>query len=179
MELNDDLFLHEKVWYSKVCKAAREVGLDWLRLCAAAEVLSDGNPRARNLDWDFIEEYIGPNNPVFSTMYDEQSRPSMDIIDRGTRWGLFQITGQVAIDNGHTGQLVNLTTPENNIKVICHLLIKNIKKVEIELEENPLLETTESIQHMAEERLGWPVELIDEKVNELKMQISNLLTFGD
>jgi hypothetical protein len=178
--MNDELFLFDRLWFPKVFKIAREAGLDWIRMCAIIEVLSNGDPRTRNLDWGFINEFMGSESPVFGPMYYDNGEPSIDIIDKGTRWGLFQIIGQVAVDNGHTGQLVNLTVPENNIKVACYLLVKHINDIEAKLrKEFKPGEEPESIQKMAEKELGWPVDLIDEKVRELKAQMTNLLTFGD
>jgi hypothetical protein len=37
----------------------------------------------------------------------------------------------------------------------------------------------ESLQRAAEKSLGWPVEEIDLKVAELKIQMTNLMAFGD
>jgi hypothetical protein len=122
MESSDELFLFDRIWFPKVFKIARESGLDWLRMCAAAEVLSDGEPRARNIDWLFIEENLGLDNPVFTSFYDEYEKPSAEIIDRGTRWGLFQIHGEQAIRFGHSGKLVNLIDITKNIQVACHLM---------------------------------------------------------
>jgi len=173
--MNDELFLFDRTWFPKVFKCARESGLDWLRMSAAVEVLSDGDPRKRVVDWNFINEFISSESPVFSAMYDEDGQASADIIDRGTRWGLFQIIGQQAIDFGHVGRLVNLTIPENNIKVICHMMANLINMAE----EKSMGISEESYQRIAERQLGWPVDSIDAKVSELKIQMGNLLTFGD
>ena len=175
MEINDELFLFDRVWFPKVFRIARESGLDWIRMCAAAEVLSNGDPRARNIDWAFINEYIGADSPVFSAMYDQDAQPSADIIDRGTRWGLFQIIGQRAFDFGHTGRLVNLIDITKNTQVACSIMVELINRLESNL-QNP---AEESLQRIAEKSLGWPVDEIDLKVSELKTQMENLLTFGD
>jgi hypothetical protein len=173
--MNDELFLFDRLWFPKVFKIARESGLDWLRMSAAAEVLSDGDPRKRVIDWDFINEFIPSDSPVFSAFYDENGQPSADLIDRGTRWGLFQIIGQQAIDFGHTGRLVNLIEYTKNIQVVCYMMVELINKAE--QESKGMAEA--SLQRIAEKQLNWPVDQIDKKVAELKIQMGNLLTFGD
>lgn len=176
MEINDELFLFDRVWFPKVFKIARESGLDWLRMCAAAEVLSNGDPRTRIVDWDFISTYMGPDSPVFSPMYDQEERPSADIIDRGTRWGLFQIVGQRAFDLGHSGRLVNLIDITKNTQVACSIMVELINRMG---DTADCGENGESLQKLAEVSLGWPVDLIDQKVSELKAQMEGLMTFGD
>ena len=173
--MQDELFLFDRIWFPKVFKYAREAGLDWLRMCAAAEILSDGDPRKRVIDWNFINEFIPSESPVFSTMYDVDGQPSADLIDRGTRWGLFQIVGQQAIDFGHSGRLVNLIDITKNVQVICNIMTNIINMAE----EKSMGISEESYQRIAEKQLNWPVELIDSKVSELKVQMGNLLTFGD
>src|SRR6185503_3386919 len=104
IETIEDLFLLDKIWMSKIFSTARETGLDWLRMCAAANVLSNGDPRARVIDWEFIEEKLGPDNPVFASWW-FNDKPAIQIIDRGTKWGLFQIHGDMALKFGYTGKL--------------------------------------------------------------------------
>ena len=179
MELNDpmtdELFLFDRVWFPKVFKYSREAGLDWLRMCAAAEVLSDGDPRKRVIDWEYIKEYIGLDSPVFSSMYDELGLPSAEIIDRGTRWGLFQLVGQRTIDYGHTGRLVNLIDITKNVQTACNIMTQLVRQAE----KIGNLDPSVNLQRIAEESLNWPVDLIDLKVAEFKIQMGNLLTFGD
>ena len=176
MEINDELFLFDRIWFPKVFKIARESGLDWIRMCAAAEVLSNGDPRARNIDWDFINEFIGSDSPVFSAMYDNEGQPSADLIDRGTQWGLFQIVGQRAIDFGHTGRLVNLIDITKNTQVACSIMVELINRIGISADCG---ENGESLQKLAEKSLGWPIDKIDQKVSELKAQMEGLMVFGD
>ena len=173
MEINDELFLFDRVWFPKVFRIARESGLDWIRMCAAAEVLSDGDPRARNIDWNFINESIGSDSPVFGAMYDQEGQPSADIIDRGTQWGLFQIVGQRAIDFGHTGRLVNLIDITKNTQVACSIMVELINRF------GETADPSEHPQRVAEKSLGWPIDKIDQKVSELKAQMEGLMVFGD
>ena len=171
-EINDELFLFDRIWFPRVFRIARESGLDWIRLCAAAEVLSQGDPRARNIDWEYIESHMPADSPVFSALYGPDGNPSADIIDRGTRWGLFQITGQIAIDFGHTGRLVNMIDITKNTQVTCAIMVQLINRFGPDDE-------TQNPQKIAEKSLGWPVDLIDVKVSELKEQMGHLMTFGE
>jgi len=186
MEINSELFLFDRIWFSKVFKIARESGLDWLRMCAAAEVLSSGDTRARNIDWLFIRNNLGLDSPIFATFYDVMENPTAEIIDRGTRWGLFQIYGEQAIQYGHTGKLVNLIDITKNVQVACRLLTQQIQASEMlakiwgdQGEKERAENLIKSLPQAAEEALGWPTKQIDEKVDELKKQMESLLTFGD
>lgn len=181
-DISDEFFLFDRVWFPRVFRIARESGLDWLRMCAAAEVLSNGDPRARFVDWDFIAEHLATDNPVFSAFYDEYERPTAELIDRGTRWGLFQILGQDAVTNGRDrGRLVNLIDVVKNTQIICHMLVQKIDEVQTEAKRlRANLQVIEAEQLMsqlpqvAEKMLGWPTDLIDEKVQDLSSQIENL-----
>lgn len=173
MEIQDEeLFLFDRIWFPKVFLMAREAGLDWLRMCAAAEVLSNGDPRVRVTDWEFIHTRMGLDNPVYVLFYDEEENPSIELVDRGTRWGLFQIHGEMAVQHGYTGRLVNLIDITKNIQVACHIISQQIKTCE-------RLEVPVQLPQAAEAAMGWPVDKIDQKVAELKEQLHGLLTFGE
>lgn len=184
-EPDNDIFLFDRPWFPKVFKIAREANLDWLRMCAAAEILSDGDPRARNIDWDFIDNKLNQENPKYIMFYVD-GRPNSELIDKGTHWGLFQILGEIAIAHGRSpGRLVNLIDIVKNTQVACYLIKYTMNQISKEIqdyESNNKFDKADQLKKRfiqeTESRLGWPTELIDTKVGQISSEIIRLLEVG-
>ena len=124
-----DKLLLEYPWLSKVVSQSKEHGLDWLLMACIALELSGGDARCRTGDNVFLLSKLGPDNPNVAahwTEFEEGVMPDVYLTDRATRWGLFQILGQVAIDSGvFTGRLINFVDIGANVRAAC-LLAQNV-----------------------------------------------------
>lgn len=124
-----DKLLLEYPWLNKVVSASKEHGLDWLLMSCIALELSGGDARCRTADSAFLLSQLGPDNPNYAEHWndiEDSSLPDAYLTDRATRWGLFQILGQVAIDSGvFTGRLINFVDIGANVRAAC-LLTQNI-----------------------------------------------------
>lgn len=162
----ENKLLLEYPWLPKVFEMSKEHGLDWLRMASMALILSGGDPRRREIDWDFLDAKLGPDNPKHTLDYGAGETPSIDIIDRATRWGLFQIHGQAAIDLGaFTGRLINFIDIGANTRAACTIMASLLKDG-MTVEE-------------AERYFGVDSSLVDEQVDGLKQSISMLLRVGE
>lgn len=124
-------FIFEQQWFSPLFKACREAGLDWRRMAAIALIQSNGDPSLRTIDWEYIFTYLNRDNPIYSQLWlDEEDYPTVEIIDRGTKWGLFQIHGERAIKAGYKGQILGLASVGANIKLAVSLMINKIKEIQ-------------------------------------------------
>jgi len=123
-----DKLLLEYPWISKIVTLSKDVGLDWLMMTCLALELSGGDPRCRTLDKEFLFDTLGPDSPLFAGYWD-QGMPSINVIDLGTRWGLFQILGRVAVETGaFTGRLINFTDIGANVKAAVTIARNTIQK---------------------------------------------------
>lgn len=124
-----DKLLLEYPWLNKVVSQSKEHGLDWLLMASIALELSGGDARCRTNDNVFLLTKLGPDNPNYAAHWeeiDESMMPDTYLTDRATRWGLFQILGQVAIDSGvFTGRLINFVDIGANVRAAC-LLTQNV-----------------------------------------------------
>lgn len=124
-----DKLLLEYPWLNKVVSASKEHGLDWLLMSCIALELSGGDARCRTEDNVFLLNELGPDNPNFAGHWEtvnESMMPDTYLIDRATRWGLFQILGQIAVDSGvFTGRLINFVDIGANVRAAC-LLAQNV-----------------------------------------------------
>jgi hypothetical protein len=124
-----DKLLLEYPWLNKVVSASKEHGLDWLLMASIALELSGGDARCRTADNVFLLAKLGPDNPNYAEHWQDMGdniMPDTYLTDRATRWGLFQILGQVAIDGGvFTGRLINFVDIGANVRAAC-LLAQNV-----------------------------------------------------
>jgi len=124
-----DKLLLEYPWLNKVVSQSKEHGLDWLLMACIALEVSGGDARCRTEDNVFLLAQLGPDNPNVAahwTEFDDNVMPDTYLTDRATRWGLFQILGQVAIDSGvFTGRLINFVDIGANTRAAC-LLAQNV-----------------------------------------------------
>lgn len=145
--------LLEYPWLPKMLEFSREYELDWIHMSAMAILLSEGDPRKRVLDIDFMLEQFGPDSPI-SAMHWSDGMPNIYIVDLCTKWGLFQILGAVAIDRGYSGRLINFIDHASNIKMACQIsldIIRSGKTME-DVEEYFLLKHNDVVALMSQIR---------------------------
>lgn len=114
----------------QACTKDKDYPLDWYRMTAIAILLSDGDPHLRVIDWDYLYDKLGPDNPIAVPEYDEEERPSINLIDRATSWGLFQIKGEEAHKHNYTGSIIGLCSVDANIKIACQKIYEALESVE-------------------------------------------------
>ena len=96
-------------------------GLDPALVCAVIEQESGWNTWAMRYEPAFFAKYVAPlyttNNKMSAT----------EAHARGSSWGLMQVMGQVARENGFTVFFLSaLCDPEQGIKIGCRVLSKKI-----------------------------------------------------
>lgn len=122
-----DKLLLEYPWLPKVVAHSKDYGLDWLMMAALALELSGGDPRCRTLDREFLMEHMAPDCPLVAAHWDYTGLPDIEIIDMATRWGLFQILGRVAKENGvFTGRTINFIDIGSNVRAACEIFSRLI-----------------------------------------------------
>lgn len=171
MDLDRNALLFERPWFPTVFRICKENGLDWLRVCACALLRSEGDPRARTVDWEFINDKLAIDNPIYAGDY-EDGQPNIDLVDLGTRWGLFGIHGKSARDLGFTGKLVNLLDVTKNAQIFSSMYARAIAAADTGGASDP--------PRVAEEVLGILPVAVDDRVGELKRALSPMLEdFGE
>jgi len=103
---------------------AQGAGLDPALVCAVIEQESAWNPWAIRYEPAFYERYIAPatgaSNP-HGSLSESEARA------RAFSWGLMQVMGQVARENGFKDQFLSvLCDPEKGIAVGCRVLAKKL-----------------------------------------------------
>jgi len=87
---------------------ADEYHLDGAVVCAIVEQESDWNPGATRYEPAFYSRYILPLNI-----------PAEEGRQRATSWGLMQIMGETAVENGYPGPIPALLDPATGLKWGC------------------------------------------------------------
>lgn len=175
--------LLEEQWLPQLVRMCHSAGLDWLRMVAIAYLVSDGNPFKRIIDWHFIKEHLGPDNPIALPYYDSEGMPEIELLERGTRWGLFQIHGQVALDHGYKGHLVGLSSVGASIKMAVTIMGNGIEQVEKQITKLETEGNHEQAQTLIDQLpgsveqsvFGVTPEAVNQTVGDLNRQISNLM----
>lgn len=187
--------LNEK-WFTALrdaCKPSddNDAPLDWRRLAAIIYLLSDGDIGKRVVDWEYLSNRLGPDNPTVLPFYDDEEQPTIEIIDRATRWGLFQILGDTARRMGYQGQYLGLASVGANLKFGLRIYrdtlddyFRTISKLENQGEFLQAQQLEESLPGAAEERafgvsptdIDGLVKYIDDKI---KSELSNLQEIYD
>lgn len=174
--------LLERPWLPALVTACREAGLDWLRMAAAAEILSRGDASRRVVDWAYIRERLGQDNPRALPIYHADGSPSLDLIDRGTRWGLYQVHGDRAVEAGFKGRLVGLASMGSSIKLGVSLVVEAIDAVERRADRMAAAGDLEGARRLVdalpgsaeEAALGVRSADVDEAAEELRRSIVGL-----
>ncbi len=100
-------------------RIAVQAGLDPALVCAICEQESDWDPNAIRYEPGFYNRYIVPLKLTSKT--EERAR--------AFSWGLMQVMGQVARENGFAGiYLSELCEPETGIRVGCTVLQDKLKR---------------------------------------------------
>jgi hypothetical protein len=162
MMVDNNSLLFERPWFPTVFRLCKENGIDWLRICAIAIIASGGDPRYRIIDWDFLHDRLGQDNPVYNQDYTDDN-PDAELVDRATKWGLFQIYGQIAKEQGYEGRLVNLIDVTKNAQIFSSLMARAITTAESAGSDDPV--------HDAELALGYEPADVDTQVIELKTEL--------
>ena len=155
--------LFEYPWFHKLVETCKEYNLDWLRMSAIALELSGGDPRFRAIDYEFLYSKLGPDNPSYLGYFDEDLNPSVEVIDRATRWGLFLIHGEAALKLGFNGKLINLIDIGLNTKLACKIMSELLTKLD---------------SQAAEKYFGVDSTNIDARVSALQEQIQLLTSIA-
>lgn len=129
-------FVFEEQWFTPLFKACKDAGLEWPRMAAIILLKSNGDPNLRVIDWEYIYNNLNADNPLYAGFWscDDMNVPNIEIIDRGTKWGLFQIRGERAIRAGYKGQILGLASIGANIKLATSMLVNEIDRINIEAE---------------------------------------------
>src|SRR5437773_6192911 len=98
--------------------AAAARSLDAALVCAVIEQESGWNPWAMRYEPAFFAKYVAP-------LYTNNRISASEAYARGFSWGLMQVMGQVARENGYTEPFLSaLSDPGDSLEIGCRLLHK-------------------------------------------------------
>ena len=101
-------------------KAALVHGLDPALVCAVVEQESSWNPWAMRYEPAFFAKYV-------ASLYTNNKVSATEAYARGFSWGLMQVMGQVARENGFTEAFLSaLCDPANGIEIGCRVLKRKL-----------------------------------------------------
>lgn len=186
--LGETINIFNEKWFVALRDACRpskdnDCALDWRRMAAIIYLLSNGDISKRTIDWDFLNENLGPDNPTLLPFYDNEEMPTIEVIDRATRWGLFQIRGDTARQMGYEGGFLGLASTGANIKFGIKIFqesldsyFRYITKLEKEGKIKEAQEIEEQLPGIAEKRaFGVDPEDVDRLVDFLDHKIKQEL----
>ena len=106
------------VFVSLARKAAAAHSLDPALVCAVVEQESSWNPWAIRYEPLFFAKYVAP-------LYTNNKVSASEAYARGFSWGLMQVMGQVARENGYAEPfLSSLCDPADALEIGCRVLRK-------------------------------------------------------
>jgi soluble lytic murein transglycosylase-like protein len=112
---------------------AKDHGLDPALVCAVIEQESGWNPWAIRFEPAFFSKYVAP-------LYTNNKVSASEAYARSFSWGLMQVMGQVARENGYSGQfLAGLCDPNQGVTIGCKVLTGKIEKAKGDVTEGLLL----------------------------------------
>ncbi len=101
-------------------KAAAAHSLNPALVCAVIEQESGWNPWAMRYEPAFFTRYVAP-------LYTNNKISASEAYARGFSWGLMQVMGQVARENGFDAPFLSvLCDPEQGIAVGCRVLVRKL-----------------------------------------------------
>src|SRR6266852_540219 len=101
-------------------KAAGAQSLDPALVCAVIEQESAWNPWAMRYEPLFFAKYVAP-------LYTNNQISASEAYARGFSWGLMQVMGQVARENGFTAEFLSaLCEPRQGIALGCVVLQRKL-----------------------------------------------------
>jgi len=101
-------------------KAATAQSLDPSLVCSVIEQESNWNPWAMRYEPLFFSKYV-------ASLYTNNKISASEAYARGFSWGLMQVMGQVARENGFDAPFLSaLCDPEQGLAVGCKLLRKKL-----------------------------------------------------
>lgn len=110
---------------------ARSEELDESLVCAVIEQESSWDPWAVRFEPEFERRYVHPSIP---------SAPTTEELSLAMSWGLMQVMGKTARENGFQGKfLTGLCLPEPGVAVGCRILKKKLQVAEGDLVKSLLL----------------------------------------
>ncbi len=101
-------------------RVAQQHNLDPALVCAVIEQESGWNPWAIRYEPAFFTRYVAP-------LYTNNKISASEAYARGFSWGLMQVMGQVARENGFDAPFLSaLCDPEQGIAVGCRVLARKL-----------------------------------------------------
>jgi len=101
-------------------KAAARHALDPALVCAVVEQESAWNPWAMRYEPAFFTKYVAP-------LYTNNKISASEAYARGFSWGLMQVMGQVARENGFAEPFLSaLCDPEEGLELGCKILRRKL-----------------------------------------------------
>lgn len=108
-------------------------GLDAPLVCAVCEQESGWDPWAIRYEPAFYERYVQP-------MIDGgELRDETEARARAFSWGLMQVMGQTARENGYSGHLAGICDPATGIEVGCRVLAEKMAEARGNVERGLLM----------------------------------------
>ena len=101
-------------------RISQQHNLDPALVCAVIEQESGWNPWAMRYEPAFFTRYVAP-------LYTNNKISASEAYARGFSWGLMQVMGQVARENGFDAPFLSaLCDPEQGIAVGCRVLARKL-----------------------------------------------------
>ncbi len=101
-------------------RICQQHNLDPALVCAVIEQESGWNPWAIRYEPAFFTRYVAP-------LYTNNKVSASEAYARGFSWGLMQVMGQVARENGFDAPFLSaLCDPEQGIAVGCRVLVRKL-----------------------------------------------------
>ena len=127
---------------------AQAHGLDPALVCAVIEQESAWNTWAMRYEPAFFAKYV-------ASLYTNNKVSATEAYARGISWGLMQVMGQVARENGFTDRFLSgLCDPESGIEFGCRVLRKKLDSAKGDTAQGLLLWNGGANSKYAAEVLG-------------------------
>ena len=101
-------------------QVALEHALDPALVCGIVEQESDWNPWAIRYEPAFYQRYVMPISHLTAT----------EAYSRAFSWGLMQVMGECARENGYTGNMTQLCNPQTGLEQGCVHFARKLKSAD-------------------------------------------------